>query len=124
MLMGAADALEVAVFFDALLKDVDQLEIEREGACRRNRFHEIHLADQLGHGITADRGAIAGHRVAQLFHPQKPLGLIRRTFTAQHSFPKVLHQGQTLLQKLAAALDGLSDPRPVTLRSLGGGREH
>ena len=63
-----------------------------------NGFHQIHLTDDLGHGIAAHRFAIAGDWIAELLHAKQTLGLIGRTFAAQNRLPEVFDQGQTLLQ--------------------------
>ena len=94
---------QITVFLYVLLEDVDQLEIEREGARRGNRLRQIHVADQLhdrrrsglGCGIrsaTVDTGA-------ELLHAQQPLGLLRRAFAAQHRLPQLLHQLETLTEQ-------------------------
>ena len=44
------EAVEVAVFLDVLLENVDQLEIEGERPCRGNGLSQIHVSDQLNDG--------------------------------------------------------------------------
>ena len=124
VLLGAAHTRQIAVFLDPLLEDVHQLEIQGEGACRRDGLDKIHLADQLGDCIAADGSPIAGDRVAELFHSQQPFGLVRRTFAPKNGFPEVFDQGQAVLQKVSATRIGRGEPRPVALWGLGRGREH
>ena len=80
--LGANDALQVAVFLDALLENVDQLEIERERAGCRNRFGQVHVADERRHATAVLVAAIRNARVAELLHAQQPFGLIGRTLAA------------------------------------------
>ena len=52
--LRADDAFEVAVLLDALLEDVHQLEIQREGSGRCNGFRQVHISNQRDHGIRTD----------------------------------------------------------------------
>ena len=94
---------QIAVFLDVLLEDVDQLEIEGEGAGSGNRLREIHVSDQLddplGRRLRRLIRSPAVDAVAQFFHPQQAFRLGGGTFTAQHRLPEVFNQLQSIAQQ-------------------------
>ena len=120
------EAVEVAVLFDALLEDVDQLEIEGESPGRGDRLGEVHRPDQLDDRFA---GALPvptfqGHGITELLETQQSFALLRRALTAQHGLPEVLHQLKAVLQQAASSLASTAGPGLFAVGSLGGGLGH
>ena len=123
---AGSEAVEVAVLFDALLEDVDQLEIERERPGRGDRFREVHRPDQFDHRFA---GALSiptfqGNGITELLETQQPLALLRRALAAQHGLPEVFHQLQAVLQQAASSLASTAGPGLFAVGSMGGGLGH
>ena len=95
------EAFQVAVLFDALFEDVDELEIEREGPCCSDCLGQIHRADELDDGVTAALAVptLKSDRITQLFEPQQTSALFRRAFTAKNVLPQVFDQLEPLMKE-------------------------
>ena len=119
-------AVEVAVFLDALLEDVDQLEIERERPSCSNGLREIHGADQLNDGFAAavPIAALQGYGVAELFQTEKTLALFGRAFAAQDGLPQVFDQLEAVLEQASGSRTATAHPGLFAFGGMGGGLGH
>ena len=119
-------AVEIAVFLDALLEDVDQLEIQGESTGCCDGLGEIHAADQLNDRLAAALtvAAFQGHRITQLLEAKQSLALFRGAFAAQHGLPQVFHQLEAMLQQAAGAGAATAGPWLLAVGGMGGGLGH
>ena len=118
--------VQITVFLDALLEDVDQLEIEGEGTSCRDGLGEIHAADQLDDRLAGavTIAALEGHRITQLLEAKQSLTLIRGTFAAQDGLPQVFDQLEAMLKQAAGPGAATAGPWLIAVGGMGSGLGH
>ena len=121
-----SQAVEIAVFLDPLLKDVDELEIQRKGTGGRDGLRKVHGLNQLDDRLARAVAISPSHRngVAELFESQQAFALLRWALTAQHRLPEVFNQVQPVLKKLPCAGSTTAHACSLLLGDRGGGLGH